>query len=292
MKFDFDYFQHELLAPGNVFWIKKSGRTLVSKKGEVLNHALLKKLYEAKQTLVLENEIHFHAQEELIALFEKYSSEVFMREKIKWREEFISKLKIHFVELEREQSELNYLAWKLFSTFNREDGLIFLERDSDLFKRNLNVVSAYTFCAFLLGYYDSSFLRKAFSSTLQNLMELGKSINVITLKEQLEYLRLQESFNEEDMEIVKKIASPDIIKKTVVFEKYNGSGFRNINSREMSDLEIMFVALNRFYGFTLEVTVNVFKHIENGELDCEKKTLRTLQNVLFNRYQTENVVAG
>ncbi len=292
VKFDFKHFENELLAPGDIFWIKKSGRTLVSKKGEVLNTALLKKLDAANQTLMMENEIHFHMQQELLELYSKYSAEFFMRDKIKWREEFISKLKIHFVEENREQSELNYLAWKLFSSFNREDGISFIERDSELFKRNMNVASSYTLCAFLLGYYEPGFLQKAFSSTLKNLMELGKSINVISLKEQLEYLRLQESFNEDDVAVVRAIASPEVINKTVVFEKYNGSGLRNINSREMSDLEVILVALNSFYGFKLEVTVNVFKHIENGELDCERRVLRTLQNVLFKKYQTENEAVG
>lgn len=292
VKFEFQKFQHELLAPGDIFWIKKSGRTLVSKKGDMLNYALLKKLDEAGHTLMLENEIHFHMHDQLAALYEKYSGEFLMKDKIKWREEFIAKLKIHFVEEGRDQSELNYLAWRLFSRFNREDGVAFLERDSELFKRNLSVASAYTICAFLLGYYETQFLQRIFTSTLQNLMMLGTSVSVITLKEQLEYLRLQDSFNEEDVRMLGKIAAPELIQSSVIFEKYNGSGVRNINSREMSDLDIVMVALSRFYGFKLEVTVNVLKHIENGELACERRTLRTLQNVLFKRYQTENEAVG
>jgi hypothetical protein len=282
LEFSLANLKHDLLAPGNIFWKKKAGNAvLISKKGEVLNIEILKKLSDSSAEIFITDEIDLHASAELEALYAKYSEEVLMRDKIVWREKFIECLAREFIEKENvEQFELNHLAWRLFSSFEHSEGVAFIERDADLFTRHLSVASSYTFCAFLLGYYEPSFLNGLFSKTLQNLMDLGASERVMSLKEKLEYLRLQESFSVDDFEYLKVIASNEILSSTVLFEKYNGSGPRNLNSREMSDLEVAFVGISGKFSFTEPTTPNILWSIQNGQLLCQPRVLKLLTTAL------------
>ena len=260
---------------------------MISKKGEAVNLELLNKFSEGDTVVFITDEINLEASEKLKSLYEKYSEEILMRDKLVWREKFILALRQNFIEKEKiTQFELNHLAWRLFSSFEHQEGLAFIERDSDLFIRHLSVASSYTFCAFLMGYYEPSFLNRLFSKTLQNLMDLGISAKVLSLKEKLEYLRLQESFTSEDYEYVKSIASNEIISKTVMFEKYDGSGPRKLNSREMTDLDIVFVAISRHFGYKQKENINILKTIDNHELECQLKTLKMLQKVLNKKEKT------
>lgn len=288
MKFNLKSIQRDLLAPGNISWQKNSGdAVLISKKGDALNLNLLKKLEEANKELVIEDSIDLHAHEELKMIYEKYCDEVLMRDKIIWRDKFIAALRVEFILKENvSQFELNHLAWKLFSNFSHQDGIVFIERDSDLFRRHLSVASSYTFCAFLLGYYESKFLSNLFTKTLQSLMDLGASARVLSLKEKLEYLRLQESFSSEDFAYVQTIANEEILSTTVMFEKYDGSGPRNLNSREMTDLEVVFVAISRMFGFVQECESNVLNAISTNELQCHPRTLKMLQKILSEKEKT------
>ena len=282
MKFSFQTIKHSILAPGNIFWQKRDGsKVLLNEKGDVLNFNLIKRLDEASSDLSIEDEIDFSIHAEVKALYEKYSEEVLMRKKIIWRDKLIEVMVKEFIKKENNmQSELNQIAWSLFSSFEFTEAIVFIERDSNLFKRNLSVASSYTFCAFLLGYYEPYFLNRLFNTTLKNLMSLGASERVFTLKEKLEYLRMQDSFSEEDFEYIKEIASTEIISKTVVFEKYDGSGMRNLNSREMSDLEVVFIALSEMFSYSEATSKNALLAIHDGSLNCQTRTLKMLQGVL------------
>ena len=292
MKLNLKNIKHDLLSPGNIFWQKKSGDSvLISKKGEALNHELIRKLEDAEYSLIITDVIDTYAYQKIHNLYLEYCNEVFMKDKIKCREDLISLLVTEFVENEKTQFEVNQLAWTIFSEFTTAEGMNFIRKDNDLFQRHLSVASSYAFCAFLLGYYDPTFLSNLFSSTLKNFMDLGESVHVLSLKEKFEYLRLQESFQREDYEAVKEIANEGLISKTVIFERYDGSGPRQINSREMSDLEIVMVALNTKYSFELDKNENIFKTIENGDFKCEVRTLKMLQRTLKKK-PVENLAAA
>ena len=284
MKFNLAHIKNEILSPGNIFWKKNNGTdVLISKKGDVLNHHLIQKLFTADCELFIIDGIDFDNHDAMFSLYVKYSEELLMRDKIKFRDELIEKLRMEFVETPKSQFEFNQLSWKFFSKFTNEDKQIFIEKDSALFKRHLHVASSYAFCAFLLGYYEPSFLSNLFTSTLKNLMELGESIHVMSLKEKIEYLRMQDSFNEDDFKNSEEIGSADQISKTMIFERYDGSGIQHLNSREMSDLEIILVALNRNYGFDETEHTNVLNEIMNGEIKCVDRILKMLQRVLIKR---------
>ena len=281
MQFNLDHIKDEILSPGNIFWKKNNGSdVLISKKGDVINFDLIQKLSSAGQTVFMEDGIDLDLHQSMFSLYVKYSEELFMRDKIKWREQLIEHLRHEFIQNQKSQVELNHLAWKLFSKITNEEAAAFVKKDSSLFKRHLNVASSYTFCAFLLGYYEPGFLSNIFTTTFKNLMELGESIHVMGLKEKIEYLRLQDSFNSEDFKYVEEIASQDQISKTMFFERYDGSGIRQINSREMSDLEIVLVALNRKYGIEESSHHNVLSEIVNGEVKCVERILKMLQRIL------------
>lgn len=281
MKFNFAHIKDEILSPGNIFWKKNNGSdVLISKKGDVVNHQLIQKLLAADSNLFINDCIDFDTHNSMFSLYVKYSEELFMRDKIKLRSELVEKLRLEFIENQKTQFEFNHLAWKFFSKFTKEEEMAFVEKDSALFKRHLNVASSYAFCAFLLGYYEPGFLSNLFTMTLKNLMELGESIHVMGLKEKIEYLRMQDSFNSEDFKSVTDIGSSDQISKTMILERYDGSGMKHINSREMSDLEIILVALNRKYGFEELEQINILSEIENGDLACVNRILKMLQRVL------------
>lgn len=284
MKFNFAHIKDEILSPGNIFWKKNSGDdVLISKKGDVLNHQLIQKLFGADCNLFIVDGIDFDLHDVMFSLYVKYSEELFMRDKIKIRNELIETLRLEFVEKPKTQFEFNQLAWKFFSKFTNEDTQVFIEKDSALFKRHLNVASAYTFCAFLLGYYEPTFLSNLFTMTLKNLMALGDSIHVMSLKEKIEYLRMQDSFNTEDFKNSEEFGSDDQISKTMICERYDGSGMKHINGREMSDLEIILVALNRSYGFDEDEHTNILNEIVSGNIKCVDRILKMLQRVLIKR---------
>lgn len=282
MQFNLNHIKDEILSPGNIFWKKGNGSdVLISKKGDVLNFDLIQKLYSTGHTLFMEDAVDLDLHNSLFSLYVKYSEELFMRDKIKWRDQLIEHLRHEFIDNQKSQVEFNHLAWKFFSSITNEEAAIYVKKDSALFKRHLSVASSYTFCAFLLGYYETGFLSNLFTTTLRNLMALGESIHVMGLKEKIEYLRLQDSFNSEDFKCVEEIASQDQIAKTMFFERYDGSGMRQINSREMSDLEIVMVALNRKYGVDETSQNNVLIDIVNGEVKCVERILKMLQRILY-----------
>lgn len=282
MKLIFDHIKDEILSPGDIFWKKNNGtEILISKKGDVLNSEIIQKFIKADCNLFLENSIDLSFHDLMHSIYIKYSEEILMRDKVLLRDEIVKNLRDEFIQRKKTQFELNHMAWRFFSKFSKEEAVTFIEKDKELFGRNLSIASSYTFCAFLLGYYETSFLSHLFNSCLNNLMDLGSSTQVLTLKEKMEYLRLQDSFNSEDYKCVEEIASPLLIKSTMLFERYDGSGMRQVNSREMNDLEIIFVAINRNFGFEEEYNINIFSEIQNGKLVCVSRILKNLQRILY-----------
>ena len=273
--------KNQMLSPGNIFWKKRSGDlVLITMKGDVINHDLIHKLEAAQHEIIIENVSDPYQDFQLSAIYEKYCEELLMRNKIKWREQFIELLRVDYVVNQHSQFELNQIGWKLFSKFSNEEVKSFIQKDIGLFKRHLSIASNSTFIAFVLGYSEPTFLNKLFASTLKNLMELGDSINVLGLKEKIEYLRLQDSFDEDSIESMKEIASDEVLSSTVLFERFDGSGPRKINSREMTDLEMVLVALNRSYGVETEKNENAFLEISRGNFDCGSRLLGMLQKLL------------
>jgi hypothetical protein len=282
MDFNFSQIKNFFFAPGDIFWKQKNGSSvLISKKGDAINFGLIEKLVKANHELVLENAFDFEANQELIEIYKSHASEILVKNKLSYRTKFIEKLTSKFINEKRDMSEINALTLELF--WNDELGVIreLESRDIDLLKRNVSIASDYVLCAFLLGYYDHLFLSNLFTGTVKNLMELGKNERVMGLKEKLEYLRIQDTWNDDDTEYVKTLVEDeDELSVTASFERYDGSGILKLNQNEMSDLEIIFVSLNSYYGFMSEVKESALVEITEGTFKCETRVLEMLQKIL------------
>lgn len=273
-----------LLAPGNIFWIKKSGKqVLLCKKGDVLNLSLIQKLETNKEKLLLTENINFEIQKDFLSDYASFDRELVIREKIAWREKFIGKFKNYFLDNEVEQFELDLLAWSLFSNFNLKDSEDFLNQDSDIFRRHLSVASSYTFCAFFIGYYSPGFLSTLFTKTLKSLMSIGEETGIKPLKTELESFNKLETFSKIDLEEIIQIENTSNLLHSGFFERYDGTGVSHVNIREMLDLEIVLIAINRQIGFYKNETLNLFKIIEKNEFKCDSKLTGLIRRTLLER---------
>lgn len=282
MKLVLKHVENEILSPGDIFWKKNNGTdVLISKKSDILNFEMIEKLIKNERDLVLIDSIDFSFHDSMISLYEKYSEEFSMKDKIQLRNMIIKNLREEYVQRKKTQFEFNRMAWCFFSQLNKSEMVAYVKKDKELFERNISIASSYTFCAFLIGYYETKFLSNLFSSTLTNLMNLGKNLQILELKEKIESLRMQDSFSLEDCEVAKEIALQAMTRETMIFERYDGSGMREINSREMNDLEIILVAINHKFGFENAEDVNIFSEINSGNFDCPIGVLRMLQRILY-----------
>ncbi len=276
--------ENYLLAPGDIFWQKKSGKNvLLSKKGDLINFSLIKKLEMNRQKLLLENQINFEIQKLFSKHLREMRLELQVKEKIAFREKFIGRFSAHFIEDEAIQLELDLLAWMLFSDFSREEAMSFTDIDSEIFKRHLSVASTYTFCALLLGYYDSRFLTGLFTKTLRSLMSIGKKLESGINRERLENLNQKETFSFVDLEEIKKVEETENLLFSGFFERYDGTGLSHTNIREMIDLEIILIAINRHMNFNKRSDRNFFRQLINNEFKCDQKLTALIMKTLLER---------
>ncbi len=275
-----------LLAPGDIFWHKKSGKTvLLSKKGELVNFHLIKKLEANREKIIIEDFINFEMQKLFQKNFKEMKAELQVKEKIAIREKIIGRLSSYFLDEDTQQLELNLLAWSLFSNFNLNESLEFMNLDTEIFNRHLSVASNYVFCALMLGYYDSHFLTHLFNKTLRNLVTIGKRAEIVPTKEKLESINLKDTFNVIDLEEMRNLENSEKILFSGFFERYDGTGVSGTNIREMIDLEVVLIAINRHFHFCKKIEGNFFKIIVNNEFNCDQKLNALIKKTLLERDQ-------
>lgn len=264
-----------VLSPGNIFWIKNSGtETLIAKKSDYLNYALVEKLANANHKLAIEDQIDLSVQHEFMGVVKAHQAELLYKEKLQWKKRLFELLQQNRLS----QFELSQLAWMAWSKVDRESVRTLIDFDIDLFKRSLNVASSYVFSALLLGYYQDEFLKELFSRTLKNLMMMEKIELTDRLKAEMEIIRSHDILTDEDKEFVNKIY-PGI--QSWAGERYNGSGVHSINKKEMNDLEIVMVALERHFSYRDAEAENFLLSVINGKFHCEEKILLVLRKGLM-----------
>lgn len=277
-----------ILSPGNVFWQQKSGaHILLSAKSDFLNLPLIEKLSNANHILLIENQINLQLQHDFVEYFKGHQAEMLIREKLQWRSKLMTLFSEELGSDEVSQFEVDELAWKVFSRVSYEQARKFLEEDINLFKRSMSVSSSYTLCAFMLGYYSDEFLAKLFTDTFLNLMDLNASVPLQTLKMKLEKIRTLESLQVEDKQILEDIYQLTNKRNVVLGERYDGSGVRQINKREMTDLELVLVALNDHYSYSDNSYKSIFYEIKNSLFKCDKKILNVLEKCM----ETKKIIA-
>lgn len=275
-------FKKSLLSPADIYWQKRSGNTvLISRKGEMLNTALLKKLEAADEKINIENSIDLEIPLHFEALFEKYNSELLIKDKMQWRMKILHQLKVEFLDKKRDQLQFDFLTWNLFSNIPLEIAQGFINRDASLFKRNLSLTTTYVWIAFLLGYYDTSFLKSHFSDSLTMLMKIGESLNVLSLKERLEYFRLCEKFNEAESLELSELLDKDDYFKLSCFERLDGSGLLGFNENELNDLEKVMSNLQRFFPYLDEFAAegNTLLMLFAGKFQLDKRVEQVLLKI-------------
>ena len=281
--------EREILSPGDLYWKKENGaEVLISKKGEMLNNGLLKKLSLQNQKLFIENAIDNNFIVKFQILFKQYESCIQIKDKNQWRSEIINSLKDCFI-LSQEnisQFDLDYLCHSLFSSIsNREVEIKFFANDYAYALRAYHIASSYVIIAFLLGYYDHFYLRKIYTTTIQNFIELSKNREMISYKEKMDELKNKTTFSDEDLLYAKNEQFPTDQFKTILLEKFDGSGLFLIHAKEMTDLEIILLDLNSFFGFNSSFELNILGQIKKGNFNCKESILNLINESLDKHYE-------
>lgn len=266
-----------LLSPVDIFWIKTSGsEVLIARKADFLNFALIEKLSNGGQKVIIADDNVYSFQHEFLSLVKAHQSELLFKEKIQWKNKIFESVTMDKIS----QFELGQLAWMAWSKMSVEEARTYIDFDLDLFKRSLNVASSYVFCAFLLGYYQDEFLKTLYTNCLRDQMSMEKIELMDNLKAELELIREHDILTEEDKVFVQRLYP-----KTVSWagERYNGSGIKAFNKKEMSDLEIVMIALERHFSYRDVDCETLFDSVKKGVFRCEEKILNVLKKGMANK---------
>ena len=291
IRLDIDEISNELLAPGNIFWQKCSGvEVMISAKEGIINFKLLSKLEALNEVLLIDESEQSTIQNKFQEVFSQYKNKIQLRDKIKWRNDFNWLLNEYFYKTSNSQYDLDQIFWKIFSDIQINEARTYIDRDKDLFMRSISIASSYTLCAFLIGYYDEKFLRVLYNSALKNLLFIGRDQLVMTLKENLELLRVKTSVSHEDKEIIKSLIDSKDFSQSLFFEKFDGSGLMTLNMFEMSDLELILCSLNTYFSFSENKKINILAEIKNGKFNIEKRIIALIKKN-FEMVNTNNLAA-
>jgi hypothetical protein len=230
---NYNAIKDDILSPGKIIWHKKSDtEVVISSKYSFLNLSMIEKLINGGHNILIEDNDETHVHAEFEELFLRMKGHHHIKDKIIHRNKIINLLKTHYIDTPRTQDDLNQLAWRLFSTLNREEATTYLNRDINLFKRAMSVASSFAFCAFLMGHYDNMFLKNLYTTTFKNLMNIGNELLVNSLKEKLESLRVKIQFDEADKAFIKTIDS---------------TGIMELEIQDLNNLELIVSSLNAFF---------------------------------------------
>lgn len=270
-----------LLSPGNIYWKRKEGKlVLISKKDNFLNIELIEKLEKAKQELSIENQIDSLIQEEFSSFFKSYQTYLLIKEKKPFRDNILNLFATKLCKENVSQLEINQMAWKIFSMINKEGSKKFFSDDLDFVNRSMSVATSLTFCVFMLGYYDDLFLSKLYTETFLKLMDLNESIPLHILKDKMEKVRINDNWQAEEESFLRDVYQFEYDEYFLIHERYDGSGINKIMKKEMSDLEMLLVALNEHYSYLNPPKNNIFWDIENSLLRCDVEILKQLKKCL------------
>lgn len=281
MKLNLAEVEGHILSPGNIFWKKKSENlVLVAAKSDFLNLELIRKLSDANHELFIEKQIDLELQEEFYRLFAQHKHELLITDKAQWRKSLRSFFTKRMCSDEISQLELNQLTWKVFSNVGREKAKQFLDQDIQLFNRAMSITTSYTLCAFMLGYYSDAFLSQLFNETFLSLVEIDREMPICSLKAKLEKIRTADSWQDEEKTLLSSVYHLTKKQNCLLGERFDGSGVLQVKKIEMTDLEIVMVALNEHYAYVETVEKNIFYEIKNSSFKCDQRILRVLQKFL------------
>ncbi len=255
-----------LLSPGDVYWIKRSGEEiLISSKGDILNLNLISKLDQQSQKVVIENYIDETDLLEIKELFDRFHVELLIKDKNVYREKIFKFFYKKIVDENKSDNELNIIFWKMFSELGFEFGSKLVEKDRDYFDRALTVGALSVLGIMLMGYYELNYLKKTYSDIIRDLKNIMAEDAVISFKEKMEKLR-------DEQESLKFSDDRDKKIKTMVFEKDLGLGIKKTMNYELSDFEIFISELNRSLKYVNRKSDDmIYKDFLTGKIKFEAR---------------------
>lgn len=269
-----------LLSPGNIFWKKNHGEEiLISKKGDLLNIELIEKIHNAKNKLLIEDEVDrkfLHEASELIKAYQEKTHVVDM-ESIKMK--MFDFLVEHFVKESRTEFEFNLICWSWFSELSHEEGAKFLEMDRDYFIRCMSVTSGLTILAMVFGYYEFKYLQNFFSKTMRDFKALLDDKLAMSAKESLEEFRTgvidAESF----------VLKFNLKRNLTFFENKYGTGAFAVKANEMSEFDLVCAEVNSAYDYNY-CEENFLMRLKDKKMNLDERLDEAIRSVLFKKLET------
>ncbi|EQC47281.1 hypothetical protein [Bacteriovorax sp. Seq25_V] len=241
--------QNKFLS-GDLFWNKKSGKkVLISSAGTFIDENFVKKLLEKNEVLEIVPFGNLEFQSEMKIILENLKSAEHEVNRVEVRENLQALLK-NYIDDSYSLAGIDLVIpfmEKMYAA-NKEVETIFLERNSELFIREVFIASTLICLAIEEGYLDFNFLRETFNTELTDSYFLAEArIGVFHLKE-LERLRVGEieQFSKESLmfrlsnygERASLLISTDELYKDSLIQLCSSSG-RSIDHTVTSDLIVL-----------------------------------------------------
>lgn len=274
MKFIYEESIHELFTPCDVIWVKDSGEELViSKKDELMNHALIAKLVAAKKELICRQFEDDKFKKEIIAWFRNSERELSLKSKLAYREKILTALYEGYISNSVSQFKLDTLAVELFSDFSLEEMDKFAKKDLSFFKRSLSLISSLIFLRYIIGHYNETELRGEFRKSFVDLMNIEESCSLVKFRMNLEKSLMNEGFEIDESRLPFHLS--------LLFEKEAQKGLKKYSPNELQLTSELMIMSNQYLSFNSFKQKNILSAICSSELQSVFKANNLIKNIFY-----------
>ncbi len=285
MKFIYEQSIHELFTPCDVIWVKESGEELViSKKDEVMNHALIAKLVAAKKELICRQFEDDKFKKEIIAWFRNSERELSLKSKLVYREKILKAFYDGYVVSGVPQFKLDTLGIELFSDFSLEEMMSFAKKDLSFFKRSLSLVSSLMFLRYVVGHYNETELRLDFRKQLVDLMSIEETCSLVKFRMNLEKSLMNEGFDIDESRLSFNLS--------LLFEKESQKGLKKYSPNELQLTSELMIMSNQYLSFNSFKQKNILSAICNNDLQSTFKASNLIKNIFYKIQEHKEVELG
>lgn len=268
-----------LLSPGNIFWKKNHGEEiLISKKGDLLNIELIEKIHNAKNKLLIEDEVDRKFLYEANELIKTYREKTFAKDMESIKKIMFEFLFDHFIKANRTEFEFNLVCWSWFSSLSHEEGANFLEMDRDYFIRSMSVASGLTILAIVFGFYDYKYLQNFYTKTMRDFKALLEDKLAMSAKETLEEYRTGE------IDAESFVLKFNLKRQMTLFENKNGTGAFAIKANEMSEFDLVCAEVNSAYDYQY-CEENFLMKLKDKKMNLDERFDEAIRSVLFKKLE-------
>lgn len=285
MKFIYEQSIHELFTPCDVIWVKESGEELViSKKDEVMNHALIAKLVAAKKELICRQFEDDKLKKQIIAWFKNSERELSLKSKLVYREKILKAFYEGYVVKGVSQFKIDTLGIELFSDFSLEEMMSFAKKDLSFFKRSLSLVSSFILLRYIVGHYNETELRLEFRKQLADLMSIEETCSLVKFRMNLEKSLMNESFEIDESRLSFNLS--------LLFEKESQKGLKKYSTNELQLTSELMIISNQYLSFNSFKQKNILSAICNNDLQSTFKASNLIKNIFYKFQEHEKMELG